>query len=72
MSAVCLQFPLFIAMKKIRPFFKSARQADSENAKIFCKNSFFDEILLRKPLKSHATSQFFCSKKLPGYAYNYT
>ena len=59
-------------MKKIRPFFKSARQADSENAKIFCKNSFFDEILLRKPLKSHATSQFFCSKKLPGYAYNYT
>ena len=59
-------------MKKIRPFFKSARQADSENAKIFCKNSFFDEILLRKPLKSHATSQFFCSKMLLKYAYNYT
>ena len=59
-------------MKKIRPFFKSARQADSENAKIFCKNLFFDEILLRKPLKSHATSKIFYSKKLPEYAYNYT
>ena len=58
-------------MKKIRPFFKSARQADSENAKIFCKNLFFDEILLRKTLKSHATSQFLCSKKLVGYAYDW-
>ena len=34
-SAVCLQFPKFIAIRKIRPFFKSARQADSENAKNF-------------------------------------
>ena len=35
MSAVCLQFAKFIAMKKIRPFFKSSRQADSQDAKIF-------------------------------------
>ena len=72
MPAVCLQFPKFIAMKKIRTFFKSARQADWENAKIFWKSLFFNEILPRKPLKSHATSQIFCSKKLPRYAYNST
>ena len=71
-SAVCLQFPKFMAVKKIRPFFKSAHQADSENVKIFLKSSFFKKILLRKPQRSHATSQIFCSKKLPGYAYNYT
>ena len=59
-------------MKKIRPFFKSARQADSKNAKTFWKSLFFNEILLRKPLKSHATSQIFCSKKLPWNAYAYT
>ena len=35
MSAVCLQFAKFIAIKNIRPFFKSARQADSKNAKTF-------------------------------------
>ena len=34
-SAVCLQFPNFIAINKIRPYFKSARQADSKYAKIF-------------------------------------
>ena len=71
-SAVCLQFAKFIAIKKIRPFFKLARQVDSKNAKIFWKSLFFSEILLRKPLNSHATSQIFCSKKLPWYAYNYT
>ena len=35
MSAVCLQFAKFITIKEIRPFFKSARQVDSKNAKIF-------------------------------------
>ena len=33
---------------KIRPFFQSARQADSKNAKKFEKSSFFEEILARK------------------------
>ena len=71
-SAVCLQFPEFIAVKKIRPFFKSAYQADSENITIFSKSSFFKKILLRKPQRGNATSQIFCSKKLPIYAYNCT
>ena len=69
-SAVCLQFPKSIAVKKIRPFFKSAHHADSKNAKKIEKNWFFEEILSRKPLQSHATSQFFCSKKLVGCAYD--
>ena len=72
MSAVCLQFPKFIAIKKSRPFFKSAHQVNSENAKNFYKSLFFDDILLRKHPKSHPTSQIFCSKNLPGYAYNCT
>ena len=72
MSAVCLQFAKFIAIKNIRPFFKSARQADLKNAKTFWKSLFFNEILLSKPLKSHATSQIFCPKKLLLYAYYYT
>ena len=45
-SAVCLHFPKFIAMKKIRPFFKSACQADSEYAKKILKKLFFEEKLL--------------------------
>ena len=71
-SAVCLQFPKFMAVKKIRPFFKSAHQADSENVKKILKSSFFKKILLRKPQRGHATSQIFCSKKLPIYAHNCT
>ena len=59
-------------MKKIRPFFKSAHWADSENAQIFLKWLFFDEIFPRKAIYSHATSQFFCWKKLPWYVYNCT
>ena len=62
LSAVCLQYPKFIAMKKIRPFFKSAHWADSENAQIFLKWLFFDEIFPRKAIYSHATSQFFVEK----------
>ena len=37
---------------KIRPFFKSAHQADFKNAKIFEKSLFLVEILPSKPLKS--------------------
>ena len=72
LSAVCLQYPKFIAMKKIRPFFKSAHWADSENAQIFLKWLFLDEIFPRKAIYSHATSQFFCWKKLLWYAYDST
>ena len=57
--------------EKIRPFFQSARQADSKNAKKFEKSSFFNQILPRKHQKSHATSQFFCCKKLPGCVHDY-
>ena len=64
-SAVCLQFPKLIVKKKIRPFFKSARQADSEYAKILLKSLFFEEILFKKAIKSHATSQLFFAKNLP-------
>ena len=49
---------------KIRPFFQSARHADSKNAKKFEKSSFFEEIFQRKPARGHATSQNFCLKKL--------
>ena len=76
-SSICCKSWIFASLKskihqnwKIRPFFKSAHQADSKNAKTFEKSSFFEEILSRKPLQSHATSQFFCSKKLVGYAYD--
>ena len=58
-------------MKEIRAFFKLACQADSKYARKILKNWFFEEILLRKPLKSHATSRFFCSRKLPWCAYDY-
>ena len=58
-------------MKKIRAFFKSARQADSKYARKFLKNWFFEEILLRKPIRSHATSQFFCFEKLSGCLWDY-
>ena len=56
---------------KIRPFFKSAHQADPKNAKKFEKSWFFEEILSRKPLQSHATSQYFGSKMLVGCAYDW-
>ena len=49
MSAVCLQFSRFIAIKKIRPFFKSARQADSEYAKKFLKVYFLMKFCLENP-----------------------
>ena len=52
-------------ISKIRPFFQSARQADSKNAKKFEKSWFFKDFLQRKPIRGHATSQNFCLKKLP-------
>ena len=43
-----------------------------KNSSIHIENSsFFEEILPRKPLQSHATSQFFCWKKLVGCAYDW-
>ena len=41
---------------KIRPFFQSARCADSKNAKKFGKSWFFKDFFQRKPIRSHATS----------------
>ena len=57
---------------KIRPFFQSARHADSKNAKKFEKSWFFKDFLQRKPIRSHATSQNFCLKKLPWCVCHYT
>ena len=54
----------------MRPFFKLAHQADYKNAKKFEKSLFYEEILPRKPLQSHTTSHFFCSKKIVGCAYD--
>ena len=47
---------------KIRPFFQSARQADSKNAKIFEKSSFFEKICLRKPAWFTGRQIFFVPK----------
>ena len=52
-------------IQKTRPFFQSARRADSKNAKKFEKKLFFQDFLQRKPIRRHATSQNFCLKKLP-------
>ena len=52
----------FYQIGKIRPFFQSARRADSKNAKIFEKTSFFEKNCLRKPARVHRPSDFFCSK----------
>ena len=49
-------------ISKIRPFFQSAHWADSKNAKIFEKSSFFEKICLRKPARVHQPSDFFSSK----------
>ena len=57
---------------KIRPFFQSARHADPKNAKKFEKSWFFKDFLQRKPIRSHATSQNFCLKKLPWCQCHYT
>ena len=54
-------------IEKIRPFFQSARQADSKNAKKIEKSPFFEKILSRKQWKSHETSQTFCSKNFIWY-----
>ena len=56
---------------KIRPFFQSARQADSKYAKKFEKSLFFEQILPRKHCRSHATSQVFCLELLLECMYNY-
>ena len=55
---------------KIRPFFQSARQADSKNAKIFEKSSFFEKICHRKPARVHRPSDFFCSKSCTWWVYD--
>jgi hypothetical protein len=49
-------------IKKIRPFFQPAHQAEFKNAKIFEKSSFFEKICLRKLARVHRPSNFFCSK----------
>ena len=49
-------------IQKTRPFFQSAHQADSKNAKIFEKSSFFENICLRKLAWVHRPSDIFCSK----------
>jgi hypothetical protein len=49
-------------IKKIRPFFQPAHQADFKNAKIFEKSSIFEKNCLRKQARVHRPSDFFCSK----------
>ena len=49
-------------IKKVRPFFQLAHLADSKDAKIFEKKSFFEKICLKKLARVHRPSDFFCSK----------
>ena len=55
-SSICCKSWFFACLKskiqqnwKIWPFFKSAHQAHSKNAKTFEESLFFEEILPRKP-----------------------
>ena len=57
-------------IEKIRPFFQSAHQADSKNAKKFEKSSFFEKICLRKQARVHRPSDFFCSKSCTWWVYD--